>query len=218
MTARRKYLLPHDQNAELVDFRVSERNMKWMMEKKTTELPPQAVKMLRGTKHKRERQYLTCEGFVLENTFPNNIAVMKGGSILYCTAFREPEDPVDPYFVTGLLFLERKPMFTVPMDSSRIGLFTVKHLDSSKFITFSADDIVSKCFIFAHPRPAIDSGIDTEFEVDPVPEFLKSFLATCKTQFSAEFEIFNASEEGVLHKAVSMWDVLSIEVPGRHVF
>lgn len=182
-----------------------------MIRHKTTEMPPQMVKSLEGTRYKRQRQYLKCEGFVLENTFPNNIALMKNGDIVYCTSFREPIQPFDPFTVSGLRFSDKESVFTDPMDSADIGMFSVRPVRSSKIKNYSSDDLVSKCFIFPHPVED-----DEDLEVDPIPQALIDILETSYDEFRRQFEIFKLTEIGIRHQSLNKWDVTSIEVPGRH--
>lgn len=213
LAAERKFRLPVNEDATIADFRVTERAAEWMISHKTTELPPQFVKRVIGHNYMGQRQYLECEGFVLESRFPDNIAVLNDGTVMYCTGFREPDDTLGPFSIVGMKFLDVKPMFRVPMDSSRIGLYTVRHLNMVKPDVVSSDELASKCFIWAHPR----ADGPQDFEVDPLPECLHKTLRKSHDRFADEAKAFKSSEEGVLHQSLSTWDVLSIEVPGRHV-
>lgn len=59
------------------------------MENKTLELPEnffrQRLEKVKGGRRKEKLQY---KSFVLKKEFPANIALLKSGEIVYCTAFR----------------------------------------------------------------------------------------------------------------------------------
>lgn len=205
-----EFILPLDENSEIVSFDFNPRAIAYMRRHRTTELPPQFPVKLTGTQYRRTRQYLQCYGFCLENEYPDNIALLSTGEVLYCVEFREPEIEYGPCTITALRFKEKNPMFCKPHDSSELGLLTVKVLEFKKY-SFSSDLLVGKCFIFAHQH----NLLPTRF--NPLPEQLENILHSSSSEvFHDAGKAYEISEEGLSTISSNEWDVLSMQIPGRH--
>lgn len=207
---RSEFLLPLNDDAEIEHFNFNPRALAVMRKNKTTELPPQFPMRLRGTQYRRSRQYLECYGFVLENEFPNSVALLTTGEVILCVEFREPEEPGEAYVITGLKFEKVEPLFLNPNNSRDLGLVTVSGLEFVKK-NYSSDLLVAKCFVFAHP-----TNIEPT-KCSPIPDELNDALMK---KNSAEFkdlaESWVKSDVGCRTRSYNKWDVYSIEVPGRH--
>ena len=188
-------------------MRLSERALWYMRKYETLELPPQFVHGIRTSTYRRTRQYMDCQGFVLWSEFPNNIAMMQNGDVIYCLEFLVPEEKFGPYSIIGLRFNNYKSWFNRPIDSKSIGLVKVSNLQFEK-TKFSCDDLVSQCFIFALPK---------NISSHPLPTAqLKNAVHKSSDVLRTVGARFILSEGGIGHYSNDKWDIASKEVPGRH--
>jgi hypothetical protein len=214
-----------DEDGELLDFEISPRELALMRKIDSIELPPSFIKKIHKSPKFKTRQSLVCEGFIVTNTFPNNICLLTGNRVIYCTNFSEVQDPEDKnnvnFFMEGFLFKSKKPFWTYPDSSFRIGFVKASKIDLKTSVKISGLDLVGKCFCFKSGK-----SISRETpEFDPVPaKFLELVVAANQArtmqqalalekkmlQFAEDFEVQSESFKR------DAWWVESLIVPGKH--
>ena len=124
----------------------------------TLDLPPQFVHSLEFGQ--KGLQQLICGhrvyGFKLHNRWPDNIAYMQDGTVVYCTEFKEPDTDLGPFSLIGFKFEQTKATYNDIGDSRKVGMVIVGSLIFIKKI-FSSDDLCAKCTVFAMPGNTEDS-------------------------------------------------------------
>lgn len=96
------YKLPLDKGKKAFDFMdFTQEQIQYMRENMTTALPPNMYKRLLSNvpndcEDYTEGKILEFEGFKLKNKFPQNIALMKDGSFVFCKEFILPVGHTTP--------------------------------------------------------------------------------------------------------------------------
>lgn len=102
------YKLPLDKGKKAFDFMTfTPEQIQYMRDNMTTALPPNMYKRLLSNvpaadedegveTDYAEGKILEFEGFRIRNTFPQNVALMKDGSFVFCTEFILPKDHTTP--------------------------------------------------------------------------------------------------------------------------
>lgn len=91
----KEHTLPFEERAKgekkdkILDLELLDHEIEYMIENKTLELPEnffrQRLEKLKGGRRKEKLEY---KSFALKKEFPGNVALLKSGEIVYCTAFR----------------------------------------------------------------------------------------------------------------------------------
>ena len=211
--------LDEAEDHEIPDFNLSPRVLAAMRHFDSIELPPAFVhEIVKATRTKGVKA-LKCDAFALQNTFPNNIALLSGNRVMFCIDFHEHkvDDEHSTFSLEGFVFSRVQEAFSEPESSAQIGLFKVMNLDLSNIDIVSAMQLESKCFIF--PRGA-EVSVRPRPETNPLPEKLrdlvKSFVlaSDSSSKDSAKNSIFRESAN--LVNEFDYWWVHSIVIPGRY--
>lgn len=94
MAEFKAHLLPFEERGgekkdKILDLALLDHEIEYMTENMTLELPENFFRQrLEKEKDGRRMEKLEYMTFKLKNKFPNNIALLKSGEIVYCTAFR----------------------------------------------------------------------------------------------------------------------------------
>lgn len=217
----KKYALDMDEEGDydIKDFNISPRALATMRHFNTVELPPAFIHSLDSATRTKGVKYLKCEAFKLQNTFPNNIALLSGNRVMFCIDFHEHivDSELSTFSLEGFVFSSVRPAFSEPESSAQIGLFKVSKLDLTKIHSESGINLESKCFIF--PRGA-DVQLRPTPEIDPLPEELRSTVKSyvlasdAHAKEAAKCSIFR--ECTILSNPWDYWWVHSIVIPGRY--
>lgn len=221
---KNEYVLDIDEKTQKVRTYNADPREIWVMRASdSVEMSPSYVKSLERLRGRHK--LLICEGFRIKTYWHNNIALLTGDRVLYCTDFTEVASPKEPgmsrFHLTGFMFNTVKPSWEgFPCSSRRIGFFKVSQLDLSEAVTVSAMDLVSKCFVFACKNVPYRQ----KRSLDPMPP---SFAAIYK-QFSkaGEGKRRNDLSDELARKAHELkhsdpsychdyWWIESIAIPGR---
>jgi hypothetical protein len=95
-----------DWDGDLQDFNITEREVAMMRATDRIELPPSFIKHIREQPRTRFGKELVCQGYTIENRWPNNVVLLTGNRVLYCTDFHQEDDEVNgsltKFYLTGL--------------------------------------------------------------------------------------------------------------------
>lgn len=195
-----------------------------MKETQQIELPPSFIH--RVVQVSRHEQSLVCDRFTLSSKFPNNIVLLTGNRIMYCTAFSEERFTGDVharrYYMTGFIFSSVRSVWFDPCESSRIGLNFASRL-GFEFVTVTGMELVGKCFI--HARALTPPDRLFEPLVDPCPpeiqpvlrQWRESRTVEARTSFSEEILSLAMKYKAIgVSCALDYWWVWSLIVPGRY--
>lgn len=114
-----KNLLPIEEDASKVGFRsFSRQQIEYMQTHRTTQLPPGMFKkaVIARTGGKEIIKELAFERFTLSTEYPQNVCLMKDGSIVFCDAFLQPPPSTSSAvekrpLIAGYKFLQVRCLF-----------------------------------------------------------------------------------------------------------
>jgi hypothetical protein len=219
----KRYFLDLDEYGDVKDFHITPRQVACMKATGSIELPPSFIHGIFQVD--RWTQELVCDRFKVSSQFPNNIVLLTGNRVMYCTAFSQETDAKDEhalrFYLQGYLFKGVNPCFYDPCSSSRIGWVHADRLDASNSVMVTGMELVGKCFVHARghdagrPEPAIDPlGTDVKFH-------LRQFQASRDvTEYDHLLESvanawkrFKATDNSY---GLDYWWVQSLVLPGRY--